>query len=122
MEIATGTAESHPTPLDYNPALSPATAPPTAVVMGQLSGPTVGARDTTGEYQAPLSALEGEIAAAQSAGHAAELGRRDHYSRDILPQGAAYGDDLPLPPVPADAAPAAYGYLGTGDEPLPSGA
>jgi hypothetical protein len=46
-----------------------------------------------------------------------------HYSQDILPQGAAYGDDLPLPPVPANAVPSEGSDLHpwSGDEPVPSG-
>jgi hypothetical protein len=128
MEIATGAAESHPgsgaNPMPYNPAESPATARPTAIVPGQLSGPTVGARDTMGEYAAPLAASERDIATAQASGMGAENDRRAHYGGDILPLGAAYGDPVDLPLVPANTVPPASSdlYPWSGTEPTPAGA
>jgi len=98
VKIATGEAESHPTPLPYNP--QPPVAPVTPVVPGQLSGPTVAARDTTGEYQAQMAAQTADWAAAQAAGHAAEMGRRQGYAGDINPLGSDYGDLMNLPEVP----------------------
>ena len=35
--------------------------------------------------------------------------RRGHYGTDILPQGAAYGDDMDLPPVDSNANPPLWG-------------
>ena len=97
MKIATGEAESHPTPLPYNP--QPPVAPPTPIVPGQLSGPTVPARDCAGEYAAQMAAQTADWAAAQAAGHAAETGRRTGYEADIRPLGASYGDEMILPLV-----------------------
>lgn len=118
MQISTGQAESHETPLPYDPGESPAVAPVTPVV-GQLSGPTYDGRDTVGEFQAQMHADVADVAAAQAAGMAAEHGRRDHYATDILPTGSAYGDAMALPPVPDNALPpaASYGYPYAGMEP-----
>jgi hypothetical protein len=115
MHIATGQPEDHQSLFPYDPALSPGVAPPTAIVAGQLSGPTVAARDTTGEYAAPLSALEAEVAAAQTAGMDARNSMLGAYAADITPIGAEYGDILVLPPSPLDPG---VGSLGTTD---PSG-
>jgi hypothetical protein len=97
---------------------------PTPIQPGALSGPTYDARDTQGEYAAPLSALEADCQAAQLAGQGAENDRRDHYSQDILPQGAAYGDLMTLPDVPAAAVPPAMSddYPYSGDQPTPAAA
>jgi hypothetical protein len=126
--IATGETESHPgsgaTPLPYDPGLSPGVAPPTMIVMGQLSGPTVPGRDTTGEYQSQMAAAEAECHAAQSAGMSAENDRRAGYDRSILPAGATYGDTMTIPPVPDNAVPPAMSdaYPYAGMEPTPAGA
>jgi hypothetical protein len=124
MRIQDGAAESHPTPLPYDPAACPGTARPTAIVPGQLSGPTAGARDTMGEYAAPLAASERDIAAAQASGMGAEHQRRDHYGQDVLPVGASYGDPMALPLVPANTVPPASSdlYPWSGTEPTPAGA
>jgi hypothetical protein len=77
-----------------------------------------------GEYAAPLAASERDIATAQASGMSAEHQRRGHYGQDILPQGAAYGDAMTLPPVPANAVPSEasdlYPYPGL--EPTPASA
>jgi hypothetical protein len=122
MDIATGQPEDHPTPLPYDPGRSPATAPPTAIVPGQLSGPTVPARDTTGEYQAPLSALESDIRGAQASGQNARNAMLAAYERGIRPLGADYGDQPQLPVVPDNAVPPSSSFLYpfSGDEPVPA--
>src|SRR6516162_1314803 len=101
MRIETGAPENPPgsgaSPMPYNPAESPATARPTAIVPGQLSGPTVDARDTMGEYAGPLAASERDIATAQAAGMDARNAMLAHYSADILPRGSSYGDAMTLP-------------------------
>ena len=106
MDIATGHPEDHPTVLPLAEAGNPGVAPPTSIVPGQLHGPTYDGRDTTGEYQSFMSEQEAECRQAQSAGQAAENNRRAHYAGDILPLGAACGDPMSLPPVPANAVPA----------------
>ena len=122
MDIATGRPESHPTPLPLDEGQSPGVAPPTAIVPGQLHGPTYDARDTTGEYQAQMSALEGDCRAAQATGQGARGAMLAHYSQAILPVGAAYGDAMALPPVPANAVPSENSdlYPWSGTEPVPS--
>jgi hypothetical protein len=123
VDIATGRPESHPTPLPLDESQSPGVAPPTAIVPGQLHGPTYDARDTTGEYQAQMSALEGDCRAAQATGQGARGAMLAHYSQAILPVGAAYGDAMALPPVPANAVPSEGSdlYPYSGMEPTPAG-
>jgi hypothetical protein len=124
VEIATGNAESHPTPLPYDPGESPGVQRPTFIQPGQLTGPTYDARDTTGEFQGQRVAGEADCRAAQAAGMDAEDRRRQHYGQDILPVGAAYGDAVDLPPVPDNATPPAMSdlYPWAGLEPTPAGA
>jgi hypothetical protein len=124
VDIATGNPESHPTPLPYTPGFSPATARP-AVTAGQQSPQNQGGvRDTAGERLGQLAAYESDIAAAMSAGMAAENDRRSGYAADIAPRGAMYGDQPQLPEVPAYATPpaSAYGSPWPGDEPVPGSA
>ena len=105
MDIATGSAESHPTPLALNP--QPAPDPVTPRFPGASgpsdAGPQVGGvRDTTGERLAQLAAGEAEWAAAQSAGMSADSGRRTGYEADMSPLAASYGDLMGLPDVVSD--------------------
>jgi hypothetical protein len=106
VDIATGNSESHPV---LQSSVIPATALPTAVMPGPLSGPSPvlesGVRDLTGERLADLETIEADCRAAQSAGMAAEMDRRNGYHADILPPGADYGALMDLPPVPANAVP-----------------
>jgi hypothetical protein len=128
MNIADGTPESHPgsgaTPLPYDPALSPGVGPPTAIQPGQLTGPTIPGRDTTGEYQSFMAEQEADCRAAQATGQNARNAMLAHYAQDILPVGAAYGDPMVLPPVPDNAVPPAMSdlYPWAGLEPTPAGA
>ena len=119
MDIATGTAQDHRV---LQSSSIPATARPTEVVPGQLSGPTIPARDTVGEYAAQMAAAEADCRAAQSAGMAA-TGRRTSYAADMMPLGASYGYEMTLPLVPANAVPPASSdlYPWQGDEPVPAG-
>jgi hypothetical protein len=85
MNIATGTPEDHPTPLPVDASGLPGVAPPTAIASGAaVQG---GVRDLTGERLSQLAAAEAQIAGAQSAGMAAELGRRDGYHADMIQLG-----------------------------------
>jgi hypothetical protein len=69
-------------------------------------------------YPAQVAPEEAAIAAAQAAGQAAELGRRQHYAQDILPQGTSYGDAMDLPVVPEQVTSPPGGFLyGQGDQP-----
>jgi hypothetical protein len=114
LDIPTGQMTSYDgdhslQPLDAS--ATPGVQRPTPIQPGQLSGPTYDGRDTRGEYAAPLLALEADVRAAQAAGMSAEHDRRDHYSVDILPPGAAYGDAMDIPPVPDAAVPPAMSDL-----------
>lgn len=119
MDIATGKPEDHPV---LQSSTIPATARPTETV-GQLTGPTIPARDAVGEYAAQMAAAEADCRAAQSAGMAAETGRRTSYAADMAPLGASYGDEMALPDVPANTVPPASSdlYPWQGDEPVPAG-
>jgi hypothetical protein len=119
LDIATGQMTSYDgnhslQPLDAS--MNPGVQAPTPIVPGQLSGPTYDARDTTGEYQSQMAAVEADCRAAQAAGQDARNAMLAHYSADVLPVGASYGDPVDLPPVPAAAVPPAmsdeYPYSG----------
>jgi hypothetical protein len=123
LHVETGELTPAPDPLQpYDPAMSPGVAPPTAIVAGQLSGPTVPAADVS--YQAQVAGAEADIRAAQAAGMTAENDRRAGYAADIAPVGAAYGSQPALPVEPAYANPPQSGFLypWQGDEPVPSDA
>jgi hypothetical protein len=124
MKIETGQPEDHPTPLPLDASMLPGVPPPTVIVPGQLSGPTVDARDTTGEWQAQREAGEADVAAAQASGMAAETDRRQQYGGQILPLGGSYGTQMDIPPVPDNTVPPSqsdlYPYAGL--EPTPAGA
>jgi hypothetical protein len=120
MEISTGTAESHPTPLPLDTSATPGVQQPTTVA-GQLTpADQGGVRDLTGERLGQLAGYEQDITAAQAAGMSAENGRRQHYGQDILPTGSSYGDPVTLPPAPAYTLPPPpiAGYEFSGDEPV----
>jgi hypothetical protein len=69
-------------------------------------------------YPAQVAPEEAAIAAAQAAGQAAELGRRQHYAQAILSAGCSYGDLMGLPLVPEQVTSPAGGFLyGQGDQP-----
>jgi hypothetical protein len=99
VKIATGSPEEHPTPLPLDYAATPRVASPAAVASAP-DGPTIGGRDTTGEYQQQRQAGVADVAAAMGPGMAAEHDRRDGYAADMAPMGASYGDEMALPEVP----------------------
>jgi hypothetical protein len=123
LRIESGELTPAPDPVQpYDASLCPGVAPPTQAA-GLLTPADQGAVfDAAGDQADRLGGYESDIRAAQHSGQDARNAMLAHYSQDVLPQGASYGDPVSLPPVPADATPAAYGYLGTGDEPLPSDA
>ena len=118
MEIATGHAEQHPNVLPIDATATPGVQRPTEIQPGQQAGPTYPALDTVAMNLEQQRQGEADAAAAMSAGMAADKARRDHYAADVLPQGAAYGDAMDLPPVPSAAVPPAmsdeYPYAGMG--------
>jgi hypothetical protein len=124
MHIATGQPEDHPTPLPYDASLSPAVAPPTAVTGLMTPADQVPAFDAAADQADRLDGYEADVRAAQMAGQDARNAMLAHYSQDILPQGAAYGDLMDLPPVPANAVPSEGSdlYPFSGTEPTPAGA
>jgi len=93
-------------------------APPTATAGLLTPAGQGGVFDATWDQAGRLGGYESDIRAAQAAGMDARNVMLGHYSQDILPQGAAYGDAMNLPEVPSNSLPAASstGYLG-GDEP-----
>ena len=121
MRIETGTSEPHETPLPLDASATP------GVVAATPRFPSWteqgGVRDLTGERLSQLAASEAECAAAQSAGMSADSGRRAKYAADMAPMGASYGDEMTLPPVPANAIPAEGSglYPYSGDEPVSAG-
>ena len=122
MHISTGTQEDHPTPLPLDDSGLPGVAPVTATAAsGTQQG---GVMDATSMFAEQRDQGEADVRAAQAFGMSAETGRRDHYSQDVLPQGASYGDPMNIPPVPANAVPAedSYLYPYSGMEPTPAAA
>jgi hypothetical protein len=100
VKIETGTPEDHPTPLPVDTSATPAVVAPTPrFPSGNGQG---GVRDLTGERLSQLAASEAGCAAAQSAGMAADGGRRTGYAADMSPLGASYGDEMALLPVTSD--------------------
>jgi hypothetical protein len=119
MNIADGTplggtastSSAHPGVAGMTQAFGPVTTSP-----GQM-----GTADTIGPQQARLAAGQADMAAAQTAGHATEAGRRTHYEADMTNVGtAAYGDQIVVPVVPDMALPPASSglYPYAGDEPI----
>jgi hypothetical protein len=91
MDIKSGQAEAHETPLPLNAAHSPGVAPPTQVASNETTqmGPTF--ISTSGvDFTADASA-------AMAAGMAAGADRRGRYATTMSPLGASYGDDMALP-------------------------
>lgn len=127
MDIATGTAETHPSLLPLDPTGLPAVADPTPVTPVASgppdSGPLVtGEMPTTAMFGEQAAAGTADAAAAMHAGMSAETDRRAHYAADILPTGAAYGDAMDIPLVPDAATPPAMSdlYPYAGQEPTPA--
>ena len=122
MDIATGQPESHDSLLPYDASQSPATARPTSIASAPSPVNQVGVFDATADQAGRLGGYEADIRAAQASGQNARNAMLAHYGQDILPIGAAYGDPMALPPVPANAVPASLSdlYPYSGMEPTPA--
>ena len=122
MDIASGRPESHDSLLPYDASQSPATARPTSIASGPSPVNQVGVFDATAEQAGRLGGYEADARAAMHAGQNARNAMLAHYGQDILPIGAAYGDPMALPPVPANAVPSENSdlYPWSGTEPVPS--
>jgi hypothetical protein len=103
--------------------MSPATARPTSIASAPSPVNQTGVFDATADQAGRLGGYEADIRAAQTSGQNARNAMLAHYSQDILPQGAAYGDPMALPVVPANAVPteASDAYPYSGMEPTPAG-
>ena len=104
MDIKSGQAESHPTPLPIDTSATPGVAPPTQVASNETTqmGPTF--INTSGvDFTADASA-------AMAAGMAADADRRGRYATTMSPLGASYGDSLNLPPYGTDGTVAGHWY------------
>jgi hypothetical protein len=98
---------------------------PVTVTAGQLTpADQGGAFDATADQSARLGGYEADVRAAQAAGMDTRNAMLSHYAADVLPIGAAYGDPMVLPDVPANAVPPASSgdYPWQGDEPTPPSA
>jgi hypothetical protein len=104
MDIATGTPETHPTPLPIDASNSPGVQQPTATA-GLLTPADQGpVRDLTGERLSQLAGYEQDITAAMHSGMAAETDRRSGYAADMVNDGPGqYGDLMDLPSGYPDA-------------------
>ena len=95
MDIKSGQAETHETPLPLDTSATPGVAPPTPVFPSET-----GRDGSQGGVLADISGVDftADAAAAMHAGMAADADRRGRYATTMSPLGASYGDDLPLPP------------------------
>jgi hypothetical protein len=126
MDVKSGRMTSYDPLQPYDPSLSPATAGVTPTVSPSDSPANVQAQlggvfDAAGQ-QADIQARgEADASAAQAAAMDARDSMLAGYQAQILPLGGAYGDQVPIPPVPAAAVPPTdtdwYPY--GGDEPTP---
>ena len=111
MDIKSGQAESHETPLPLDTSATPGVAPPTPVfAAGNVQGAVLG--DISGvDFTA-------EATAAMHAGMAADADRRGRYAAAMGPLGAPATDEMSLPPVPEQVtAPASGNLYGQGNQP-----
>jgi hypothetical protein len=117
MDIKSGQAESHPTPLPLDASATPGVvAPIPRFPSGAVQGGVV--TDISGVD------FTGEAAAAMHAGMAADADRRGRYAASMSPIGASGGDQMAVPVVPDNALPPAqsYGYPYAGTEPTATAA
>ena len=107
MDIKSGQAEAHETPLPLDASHSPGVAPETPRFPSET-----GRDGSQGGVLADTSGVDftGEAAAAMAAGMSADGARRDHYATTISPLGASFGDDLNLPPYGTDGTVAGHWY------------
>jgi len=112
MDIKSGQAEAHETPLPLDASHSPGVAPPTQIASNETTqmGPTF--ISTSGvDFTADASV-------AMAAGMAADADRRGRYAAAMGPMGAAATDEMSLPPVPEQVTVPASGNLyGQGNQP-----
>jgi hypothetical protein len=104
MDIKSGQAESHPTPLALDASHSPGVAPPTQIASNETTqmGPTF--------ISSSGVDFTGDATAAMAAGMSADGARRDHYATTMSPLGGSFGDDLGLPPYGTDGTVAGHWY------------
>lgn len=116
FDIAAGTSTAAEALQPLDATGLPGIQQPTAILPGQLAGPTYDALDTTTMFQEQMAAGEADARAAQAVGMAAETDRRSHYQGQI-------GDAMDLPLVPDAAEPATQSdlYPYAGQEPTPAG-
>ena len=93
MDIKSGQAEQHPTPLSLDASHSPGVVRPTPVFPGET-----GRDGSQGGVLADTSGVDftADAAAAMHAGMAADADRRGRYATAMSPLGASYGDALPV--------------------------
>jgi hypothetical protein len=101
MDIKSGQAESHPTPLSLDTSATPGVAP-----QPQRFPSETGRDGSQGGVAGSIAGVDftDDARQAMHAGMAADADRRTGYAADMNPVGANYGDLLPLP---------AYGTDGT---------
>ena len=94
MDIKSGQAETHETPLPLDASHTPGVAPPTPVFPSET-----GRDGSQGGVLTDTSGVDftADAAAAMHAGMAADADRRTKYATDMNPIGANYGDDMQLP-------------------------
>jgi hypothetical protein len=114
MDIKSGQAESHPTPLSLDTSHSPGVVRPTPVFPSET-----GRDGTQGGVLADTSGVDftADAAAAMHAGMAADADRRGRYATGMSPLGASYGDDMALPTYGTGEATVAGSWF----DPPPSG-
>jgi hypothetical protein len=95
MDIKSGQAESHPTPLPLDTSHTPGVVAPT---------PRFPSGTEQGGVLADISGVDftDEAAAAMASGMAADADRRGRYAAGMSPLGASYGDQMPLSSPPLD--------------------
>jgi hypothetical protein len=98
MDIKSGQAESHETPLPIDTSATPGVAPQPTRFPSETGrdGSQGGVRDLAGERLSQLDASAADAAAAMHAGMAADADRRGRYATGMSPLGASYGDALPV--------------------------
>jgi hypothetical protein len=94
MDIKSGQAESHPTPLSLDTSATPGVAP-----QPQRFPSETGRDGSQGGVARSIAGVDftDDAAAAMNAAMAADADRRGRYEIGMSPLGASYGDSLPLP-------------------------
>jgi hypothetical protein len=107
MDIKSGQAEDHPTPLPLDTSATPGVAPPTRVFPSET-----GRDGTQGGVLADTSGVDftADASAAMHAGMTADADRRGRYATTMSPLGASYGDDMALPAYGTDGTVAGHWY------------